>query len=193
MTSAVLAESSYVPDFTRAVEEESGQQINLCYQCRRCASGCPVIQDADYTPAQIIHAIRLGLKDLVLNSKTIWLCASCETCTARCPQEVEIARVMDAARIIARREKVASPVWDVPVFYTSTLENIRLFGRLYELGLIGALKLRTRQFSKDLDLGMRMFLKGKLSILPSFSNVINVNRIFSRVSLLERGKTEKKK
>ncbi|MBI4946909.1 MAG: 4Fe-4S dicluster domain-containing protein [Bacteroidetes bacterium] len=56
----------------------------------------------DYSPSQIIHAVRLGMIELVLNSNTIWLCASCETCTARCPQDVDIAKVMDAARIIAR-------------------------------------------------------------------------------------------
>jgi len=60
----------------------------------------------DYKPAQIIHAIRLGLDDLVFNSKTMWLCASCETCTTRCPQEVDVAKVMDAVKIIAARRGI---------------------------------------------------------------------------------------
>jgi len=93
-------------DFMKAVQLDIGENVNLCYQCKKCTAGCPVVHDMDYTPTQIIHAVRLGMKDLVLKSKTIWLCASCETCTTRCPQDIDIAGIMDAARIIAKREKV---------------------------------------------------------------------------------------
>src|SRR4030042_6534711 len=86
-----------------AVLHESGQNVNLCYQCMKCAAGCPISYAMDYKPAQLIHAICLGLDDLVLNSKTMWLCASCETCTTRCPQEVDVAKVMGAVKIIAMR------------------------------------------------------------------------------------------
>ena len=79
---------------------ECGQNVNLCFQCSKCGAGCPVEYAMDYSPVQIIHAIRLGLDDLALTSRTIWLCASCETCTTRCPQNVEVAKVMDAAKII---------------------------------------------------------------------------------------------
>ena len=172
--------------FLYDVEKESGQNVNLCFQCKKCTVGCPVADEMDITPTQIIHAVRLGQRDIVLNSKTIWLCASCETCTTRCPQEVDIARVMDACRIIARREGRKINVPGVWAFHKSVLENLRIFGRLYELGMIGALKLRTLKFTQDMGLGIKMFLKGKLNLMPKFSGVIETNKIFSRVRKAEK-------
>ena len=139
----------------------------------------------DYSPSQIIYAARLGMKDLVLNSNTIWLCASCETCTTRCPQDVDIARVMDSARIIARRERIKAGVREIPIFNRTFLQIIRIFGRSYEAGLTLLLKLRTGELKKDLDLGIKMIKKGKLKIMPSFTRIFEVNRMFSRVKKLE--------
>lgn len=182
-TSIVLDGRTRFPD---DIGKESGQNVNLCFQCKKCTSGCPVADEMDITPTQVIHAVRLGQRDIVLNSKTIWLCASCETCTTRCPQEVDIARVMDACRIIARREGRKINVPEVWAFHRSVLENLRIFGRLYELGMIGALKLRTGKFTQDMGLGIKMFLKGKLNLLPAFSGVIKTNRIFSKVRKAEK-------
>jgi len=44
---------------------------------------------------------QLGLKDRVLNSNTLWLCAACFTCTDRCPQDVEVAAVIRVFRNLA--------------------------------------------------------------------------------------------
>ena len=175
-------------DFTSKVQSITGQNINLCYQCSKCTSGCPLSIDMDYAPSQIIHAVRLGFKELVLSSKTIWLCASCETCTTRCPQEVDIAKVMDAARIIARNEKVKPAVKEIPSFNTSFLQTVRIFGRLFEAGLSILLKLKTKEYKKDLDLGMKMITKGKLKPIPSFTRVIEINSMFSRIKKMESKK-----
>ncbi|MBU2572747.1 MAG: 4Fe-4S dicluster domain-containing protein, partial [Elusimicrobia bacterium] len=99
MTESTVLDMAGRTRFLDDIAKESGQNVNLCFQCKKCTAGCPVADEMDITPTQVIHAIRLGQNDLVLNSKTIWLCASCETCTTRCPQEVDIARVMDACRI----------------------------------------------------------------------------------------------
>ena len=125
---------------------ESGQNVNLCYQCRKCAAGCPISYAMDYKPAQLIHAIRLGMDDLVVNSKTMWLCASCETCTTRCPQEVDVAKVMDAVKIVALRKGIKPAIPGVASFYKAALSNIKKCGRMYELGMIIGLKLRTFDF-----------------------------------------------
>ena len=169
-----------------AVLHECGQNVNLCYQCGKCAAGCPVAYAMDFTPTQIIHAIRLGMDNLVLKSKTVWLCASCETCTTRCPQEVDIAKVMDAVKIIALKRGAKSQVPQVPAFYKATLGNIKMFGRMYELGMIGVLKLMTGEFLKDMDLGMTMLKKGKLKLFPSFTGSSTTKRIFRRVKEAEK-------
>jgi heterodisulfide reductase subunit C len=168
-----------------AVLLETGQKVNRCYQCSKCAAGCPVSYAMDYTPVQIIHAIRLGLDELALNSRTVWLCASCETCTARCPQEVDIARVMDAVKIVALRRGVKPAVPRVASFYRAALGNIRRWGRMFELGMIAGLKFRTRDFLKDAGLGMRMLRKGKLKVIPSIKGARATRRIFHRVKKLE--------
>jgi heterodisulfide reductase subunit C len=175
-----------VSDFGATIKSISGLDVNLCFDCRKCASGCPVSYAMDYTPTQLVHAIQLGLTDLVLNSKTIWLCASCQTCTTRCPQDIDVAGIMDAARAIAQREKVKAKIPEVTAFYRSSLRNIRLFGRMYELGLIIMLKLLTRNLTKDMGLGIRMLRKRKLSIFPSLSGATAARRIFSQVEAMEK-------
>lgn len=117
------------------VQKISGENVNLCYQCKKCGVGCPVAYAMDYTPIQIIHAIRLDMEDVVFKSKTAWLCASCETCTSRCPQNLDIAKIMDAVKIIVQRRNIQPAVLAIPSFYQAALNNIKFFGRLFEVGL----------------------------------------------------------
>ena len=169
----------------KAVMNESGQNVNLCYQCGKCAAGCPISYAMDYKPAQIIHAIRLGLDDLVFNSRTMWLCASCETCTTRCPQEVDVAKVMDAVKITAVKQGKKPTISQVASFYRAALSNIKMCGRMYEMGMIMGLKMRTFEFFKDAGLGMKMFKKGKLKLMPSFTGALRTRKIFNRVKSIE--------
>jgi heterodisulfide reductase subunit C len=148
-----------------AVFSESGQNVNLCYQCRKCAAGCPISYAMDYKPAQL---------------------ASCETCTTRCPQEVDVAKVMDAVKIIALRRRIKPTIPQVASFYKAALSNIKMCGRMYELGMIVALKLRTFEFFKDMALGTKMFLKGKLKMIPSLTSAKTTWKLFRRVKSIEK-------
>jgi heterodisulfide reductase subunit C len=167
-----------------------GTNVNMCFQCGRCAAGCPIAYAMDYAPAQLIHALRLGMEDVVFNSKTMWLCAACETCTTRCPQEVDIAKVMDAAKILAVRRGFKPAMSSVRAFHQAAMANIKRFGRMWEAGMIVSLKLRTGDYFKDMDLGKRMLRKGKLKLLPSFTGSRRAGRIFSRVKSVEREEIE---
>lgn len=93
------------------VEELSGENLYSCYQCGKCSGGCPAISSMDILPNQIIKLLQLGryqarLSDEALKSKTIWICASCFTCTARCPKGVDLAKVMEALRQITLRKNI---------------------------------------------------------------------------------------
>jgi heterodisulfide reductase subunit C len=44
---------------------------------------------------------QLGLRDRVLKSDTLWLCAACFTCSDHCPQDVEVANVIRVFRNLA--------------------------------------------------------------------------------------------
>jgi heterodisulfide reductase subunit C len=172
--------------FFDSIKKLSNVDINACYQCRKCTSGCPVAYAMDYTPAQILHAARLGLKELVLGSATIWLCATCETCVTRCPQDVNLVQAMDALRVMALNNGYKPKESSIADFYRFSLSNIQLFGRLYEMGLMGRLKLATREFRKDLKLGLGLFKRGKLSVIPDLGALGETLRIRSRVRKSEK-------
>ena len=91
-------------EFVKKVAEISGQNLRFCYQCGKCSAGCPMSSAMDLLPNQIMRLVQLGLEEDIANSKTVWLCASCLTCTVRCPKGVDISRVMEALRVIALRK-----------------------------------------------------------------------------------------
>ena len=76
-------------------DKETGENVFLCYHCVKCTSGCPLVDHFDLSPNQIMRAAQLGMEDMIFESKSPWLCASCQTCTTRCPQGIDIAKVMD--------------------------------------------------------------------------------------------------
>ena len=152
--------------FRREVQQTGAQDAAVCYQCGKCTAGCPIAFEMDYPPHQIMRGVQLGLRDTVLSSRTIWLCAACETCSTRCPQEVDPAGMMDALRRIAYAEGIKSPEQDVPLFHRIFLGSVQLFGRLFEAAMIGFYNVLSGHFTKDVILAPMMLLKGKLSLLP---------------------------
>ena len=87
------------------VQELSGQNLLVCYQCGKCSAGCPVVTRMDILPNQIIRFAQLGLKEDLLASEAIWACASCMTCNVRCPKGINIAEVIEALRQILLRQR----------------------------------------------------------------------------------------
>lgn len=161
--------------FAEQIQEACGENVYLCYQCQKCASGCPVAEYFDLSPNQLMRAIQLDERELALGSRTIWLCAACETCATRCPQEIDITRVMDVLKIMAQEKHIQPGVPSIPLFYRSALHGIRMFGRMYETGLMGEFYLRMllnrrlnfkQLFSRDIPVGMKMFRDGKLKVVP---------------------------
>ena len=92
--------------FVRQVEEVSGQALLACNQCGKCSAGCPIVAAMDLLPSQVIRLAQLGMEE-VLESDTIWICASCLTCVTRCPKGVDLPRLMEALRQVALRQGVA--------------------------------------------------------------------------------------
>ena len=82
-------------NFIDEVSAESGQKPSLCYQCGNCTAGCPYTRYFDFPVSQIMRLLQAGQKETILTSKAIWLCATCETCTTRCPCEIDVANIMD--------------------------------------------------------------------------------------------------
>jgi heterodisulfide reductase subunit C len=100
-----LSKKKIKDPFVGKVEELSGQNLLACYQCGKCSAGCPAVSQMDILPNQIIRYAQLGLKEELLESKSIWICASCFTCNARCPKGINIAEVIEALRQILLRKR----------------------------------------------------------------------------------------
>ncbi len=167
-------------DFLEAVRRESGQNPSLCYQCGNCTAGCPYTHYFDYPVSQVMRLLQAGQKDTILSSKAIWLCATCETCTTRCPCEIDVARIMDTLRIMARRENKVSEK-DVKLFYDSFLGSMKQHGRLFEVGTLLTYNLKSGHYFADADLGPKVLDKGKISVFPkSIKGKDKVAKIFER-------------
>ena len=84
-------------EFYEKIVELSGEQVALCDQCGTCSGGCPFVEEMDINPSQIMRMVMLGQAS-VMNSKTMWICASCFTCTVRCPRNLDLSKVSEALR-----------------------------------------------------------------------------------------------
>ena len=114
-----------------------GEKLLRCFQCGTCTSDCPVARFSDtYRPRQIIRMAQLGLKERVLNSDTLWLCAACFTCTDRCPQDVEVASVIRVLRNLAAEKGM------VPLVFKEQACSILESGYAYK---IPELRLKKRE------------------------------------------------
>lgn len=165
--------------FLSEVIEVSGQNLQACYQCQKCSAGCPVAYAMDILPNQILRHIQYGHRERVLGSKTIWICASCYTCSVRCPNEIDIARIMDSLREIALRSGIPPGEKEIPLFHSVFLDTIRSKGRIHELSLILQFKSKTKDFFKDARLGWKMYRKGKIKLFPSkFGGGKEIREIF---------------
>ncbi len=180
-------------DLADQLRRECGKDVFLCYQCRKCSSGCPLAERFDLAPSQLMRALQLGLTELALRSRTIWLCAMCETCATRCPHQINITRIIDVLRIAARREGIAPAVPAVPNFYQAANRSIRWFGRMYEAGMMGEFYLRQllqreldygQLAGRDLPVAWRMFRQGKLKLLPHRGNPRTKDRAGGRDEIM---------
>ena len=113
-----------------------------CYQCGKCTAGCPRASKMDVSPSRLIRMLHLGDADSALKSEAIWQCVSCQTCTTRCPKNVDCAAVMDALREMAyKRGMTNEKQSSVVLFQKAFLDNIRRNGRLNEIELIAQFKI----------------------------------------------------
>jgi heterodisulfide reductase subunit C len=169
-------------DFLEEVNGKiKGVPIQRCYHCRKCTAGCPLAFAMEHNPNRVIRLIQMGKREEVLGSATIWLCVSCETCITRCPNEVDIARMMDVLRQMAIETGVAAKEKNILKFHEAFLANIRMGGRINEPAMMVHYKLKSGDLFSDMAMGIDMFRKGKLSLIsPRTKDMRSVRRIFEK-------------
>ncbi|MBC7254479.1 MAG: 4Fe-4S dicluster domain-containing protein [Actinobacteria bacterium] len=154
-------------DLEKGIEERCGEKVRLCFQCGKCSTGCLFSPAMDILPHQIMKLVQLGQEERLLSSRTIWICASCVTCTARCPNDIDVARVIDTLREMALERGVKPAERNIPLFHSCFLGNIQATGRISEPVLMGAYKTLSGDLFSDIGLAVEMLRKGKIRLVPS--------------------------
>jgi len=146
-----------------------GEAIRSCIQCGVCTGSCPTANKWDYPPRRVIAMVRAGLRDELLSSNSMWFCASCYTCTVRCPRDIKPADIMHALEIIAIRSGLSTKRSRTPVMYQCFVDSAKGNGRVYELGMMLKLFLRTNPFAalKLAPVGLGLLLHRRLPLKPS--------------------------
>jgi len=166
MTESKVVENNIPdPSFLETVKKfPGGETVTDCIQCGVCSGSCPVRAWMDYSPMQVIRMIHLGLKDRVLSTSTIWLCASCYACTTRCPRGIDIPILMSNLKGLAIVEKVPAKIRTKPLFHKSFTEVVQKYGRMFEPELY--MKVADRRdvpgLFHNVSLGLRLMRKGKV-------------------------------
>ena len=150
-----------------------------CYQCKKCSCGCPLSFAMDTLPHQTMRHVQLRNIDELYQANTHWICSSCQTCTTRCPNEIDIARLMDLIRQTSP-DSYAKPEAKTRIFHRVFLSTIQRRGRLHELSLIANFKLRSRDIFRDIPMGLGMLVRKKLRLFPGGKpNRAEMRRLFT--------------
>lgn len=158
------------PEFKREISKVPGiEKIKLCFQCGTCTADCPIARFSEiYSPRKIMRMTQLGMKDRLLSSESLWLCAACFTCVDHCPQGVDIAGVVRTLRNMAVKEGI------IPDVFRELTDNILKTGYAYR---IPELRLKKR-------------VEKGLPPLPE-ANVGDVAKLFDALAV-SKAKMEKK-
>jgi heterodisulfide reductase subunit C2 len=182
MSAPLMRIESFGGSLAGEVKARSGTSPMSCYQCAKCSSGCPVAGRSDLKPHELVRMVQLSQREAVLTSRYIWECTGCQTCATRCPQNVDLAAINDALRAMSRGAGKAAQT-GVPAFNEAFLSSVRRRGRVWELGLMAAYKLKTGRLLEDAAKASVMLSKGKLPLAGSrVSGRARRRKIFDRAS-----------
>ncbi len=164
-------------EVTDVVAEATG--FKGCFGCAKCTSGCPTADQMDVKPHQMMRLLQLGRLEEVLASASPWLCVGCQTCLARCPNEVDIPVVLVSIRVEAVRKGLIANAGNILFFDELLLGMIERRGRVNDGLMALRYKLHAGGLLRDWRVGMKMFKAGKLKlIVPGVVDTDSVRRLF---------------
>jgi heterodisulfide reductase subunit C len=163
------------------------EALRTCMQCGSCTATCASAYAMDYTPRQIWHMIRLGLRDEVLNSKTLWLCSTCYSCTLRCPRDLPLTETIGTLKRLADQEDIRG-YKESRYFYRAFMETVRRYGRTNEVEIMVRYFLTTNPLLAIdyVPLALAMLRHSKVPLgLPKVAGPGKLDPLFARVEELE--------
>lgn len=161
------------------VAAATGANPARCYQCGKCSAGCPMAVETSLRPHDIMRMINLDKRDKLMENDSIWLCLTCETCAARCPNQCDPARMIDNLREMSLAGGSSAAPKAILAFHEAFLNQIKSGGRLFEVGLIANYKFTGGPLFADVMTAPGVFKRGKLALTPRrIKGIKDVRRIF---------------
>lgn len=160
-------ESDRAKGFGREVMSVPGcEQLETCIQCGTCSGVCPLSIFMDHTPRQVMELTRSDFKYEVLQSTTIWLCASCYACTVECPKQIRITDIMYELKQRAIHEKIYPKRFPIPVLAQEFYKMSHKHGRVTENFLATIMFLKTNVWAAIgmWRLGLNLLTRGRFPL-----------------------------
>lgn len=127
----------------KEVMERSGQNLTACYQCRRCAAGCPVGEETGFvTPDRLIRMVAFGDREQALNNQLVWKCVSCYTCGTRCPNDIQTARITETIKKMSKEAHLKALNHKVAHFHKSFFDAGLGWGRVNEMAFMASYEIK---------------------------------------------------
>ena len=166
-----------------------GELLNRCIQCGTCSGSCPVTYAMDYSPRQVIGLFRAGAIEPLLRSRTIWICASCYACTARCPSGIKVTDLLYALKRTAISKRILPEKYPVYVLSQTFVDMVRRYGRNFETRLLVSFYLRTAPFrllTRVRD-AFALWRHGRLPARPQkIRGIAGLRRIIAKAETFDR-------
>jgi len=177
------------------VVRRSGQNIKACYQCRRCAAGCPVGEETGVTPDRLIRLILVGDRDAALNNLLVWKCVACYTCGTRCPNNIQTARITETLKHMSKEAHMKPLVPRIADFHNAFMTSTGHLGRVNEIELMaiyetktlfkelarGNFKAMSEEMTSQGRLGAAMTKKKRLHIgMDSIKNRAEIQALYKK-------------
>ena len=126
-------EATDAKSLLQEVAEKSGQNLLACYQCRRCAAGCPVGEETGVTPDRLIRMVLLGDREEALNNLLVWKCVACYTCGTRCPNNIQTARITETLKQMSKTAHLEPLRPRIADFHNAFMQATEHMGRFNEI------------------------------------------------------------
>jgi len=162
-------ESELRSEFLKEVLDiPGGEKINRCIQCGTCSGSCPVSYAMDLQPRELIGLFRAGLIEKILQSRAIWICASCYQCAARCPSGIKVTDIIYALKRLAMERKIYPAKFPVYALSSKFVDNVNRYGRNFEMGLMMQFYLKTDilRLFRMAPMGLKLMKLGRISFFP---------------------------
>ena len=142
-SSSLKFEPSTSKQLLDEISRRSGQNLQACYQCRRCAAGCPVGEETGVTPDRLIRLIVLGDRETALNNLLVWKCVACYTCGTRCPNNIQTARITETLKQMAKQSHAKPLTPRIADFHSAFMTSTRHLGRFNEIEALTIFETKT--------------------------------------------------